>query len=263
MLAAHMATGTHGQDTPSPLPAACRPPPLFSPPPPASPTASPSLPPPTLPLAFWPLPAPPPLHSPLPSLRHHRYPHRSLPHRHRPSPQPPSPPPPLTAASLTATAPHRSLPHRHRPSPQPPSPPPPLTAASLTATAPSLPPKAVLTEATGGSLKYNLTVRAAAACPVGRCTASAGTRHTFATLLAEQEEIRLLYFEQRAKTYIEEVLVPALGISVFYYVMEFAWARRFRDRERRGGGRFTSICSAGSRAASHTISSRSATRGTQ
>jgi len=32
-------------------------------------------------------------------------------------------------------------------------------------------PKAVLTEATGGSLKYNLTVRAAAACPVGRCTA--------------------------------------------------------------------------------------------
>mmetsp|Transcript_6654 Transcript_6654/g.20005 ORF Transcript_6654/g.20005 Transcript_6654/m.20005 type:complete len:85 (+) Transcript_6654:134-388(+) len=51
-------------------------------------------------------------------------------------------------------------------------------------------PKAVLTEATGGSLKYNLTVRAAAACPVGRCTASAGTRHTFATLLAEQEEIR-------------------------------------------------------------------------
>ena len=140
MLAAHMATGTHGQDTPSPLPAACRPPPLFSPPPPASPTASPSLPPPTLPLAFWPLPAPPPLHSPLPSLRHHRYPHRSLPHRHRPSPQPPSPPPPLTAASLTATA-------------------------------PSLPPKAVLTEATGGSLKYNLTVRAAAACPVGRCTA--------------------------------------------------------------------------------------------
>ena len=117
MLAAHMATGTHGQDTPSPLPAACRPPPLFSPPPPASPTASPSLPPPTLPLAFWPLPAPPPLHSPLPSLRHHRYPHRSLPHCHRPSPQPPSPPPPLTAASLTATAPHRSLPHRHRPLP--------------------------------------------------------------------------------------------------------------------------------------------------
>ena len=157
MLAAHMATGTHGQDTPSPLPAACRPPPLFSPPPPASPTASPS-------------------------------------------------------------------------------PPPPLTAASLTATAPSLPPKAVLTEATGGSLKYNLTVRAAAACPVGRCTASAGTRHTFATLLAEQEEIRLLYFEQRAKTYIEEVLVPALGISVFYYVMEFAWARRFRDQGAAGRG---------------------------
>ena len=152
-----MATGTHGQDTPSPLPAACRPPPLFSPPPPASPTASPS-------------------------------------------------------------------------------PPPPLTAASLTATAPSLPPKAVLTEATGGSLKYNLTVRAAAACPVGRCTASAGTRHTFATLLAEQEEIRLLYFEQRAKTYIEEVLVPALGISVFYYVMEFAWARRFRDQGAAGRG---------------------------
>ena len=111
-----------------------------------------------------------------------------------------------------------------------------LTAASLTATAPSLPPKAVLTEATGGSLKYNLTVRAAAACPVGRCTASAGTRHTFATLLAEQEEIRLLYFEQRAKTYIEEVLVPALGISVFYYVMEFAWARRFRDQGAAGRG---------------------------
>ena len=35
----------------------------------------------------------------------------------------------------------------------------------------------------------------------------------------------MLYFEQRAKTYIEEVLVPALGISVFYYVMEFAEGR--------------------------------------
>ena len=34
-----------------------------------------------------------------------------------------------------------------------------------------------------------------------------------------------LYFEQRTKTYIEEVLVPALGISVFYYVMEFAEGR--------------------------------------
>ena len=34
-----------------------------------------------------------------------------------------------------------------------------------------------------------------------------------------------LYFEQRAKTYIEEVLVPALGISVFYHVMEFAEGR--------------------------------------
>ncbi|EOD05345.1 hypothetical protein EMIHUDRAFT_226427 [Emiliania huxleyi CCMP1516] len=67
--------------------------------------------------------------------------------------------------------------------------------------------RAVLTEATGGSLKYNLT-----------------------------EEIRLLYFEQRAKTYIEEVLVPALGISVFYYVMEFAWARRFRDQGAAGRG---------------------------
>ncbi|EOD19848.1 hypothetical protein EMIHUDRAFT_242540 [Emiliania huxleyi CCMP1516] len=39
--------------------------------------------------------------------------------------------------------------------------------------------RAVLTEATGGSLKYNLT-----------------------------EEIRLLYFEQRAKTYIEEDFAP-------------------------------------------------------
>ena len=54
--------------------------------------------------------------------------------------------------------------------------------------------------------------------------------------LAEKEEIRLLYFEQRAKTYIEEVLVPALGISVFYYVMEFAWARRFRDQGAAGRG---------------------------
>ena len=46
----------------------------------------------------------------------------------------------------------------------------------------------------------------------------------------------MLYFEQRAKTYIEEVLVPALGISVFYYVMEFAWARRFRDQGAAGRG---------------------------
>ena len=67
-----------------------------------------------------------------------------------------------------------------------------------------------------------------ARAPAG-CTTRTKTL-AFATLLAEQEEIRLLYFEQRAKTYIEEVLVPALGISVFYYVMEFAWARRFRDQ---------------------------------
>ena len=63
-----------------------------------------------------------------------------------------------------------------------------------------------------------------------------GKTLALATLLAEQEEIRLLYFEQRAKTYIEEVLVPALGISVFYYVMEFAWARRFRDQGAAGRG---------------------------
>ena len=194
MLAAHMATGTHGQDTPSPLPAACRPPPLFSPPPPASPTASPSLPPPTLPLAFWPLPAPPPLHSPLPSLRHHRYPHRSLPHRHRPSPQPPSPPPPP--------------PYLQRRS----SPKPPAAASSTTSrSAPPPPARSVAAQPALGlvtPLPPSLRSRRRSAC----CTLNSVPRPT----------LRRCSYRRSA--------------SVFYYVMEFAWARRFRDQGAAGRG---------------------------